>query len=213
MNVPLLFIVADTNSLSIIGLNSSKQLNLIKRILPISNSQKVNFLNEYKDCFDEISTLPKVHHITIDQNITPAVTPARKIPIAFLDKLKLELERMRRLDIIEPVNEPTKWVNHLIKVEKSNGKLQICLDPKHYKLPTAEEVFSDASSGYWQIKVDEESSKLLTFSTPFGRLQFKCLPYGIHSASEVFQKDIKGIIEGVRGQGIAKTISSYEDRP
>ena len=109
-NVPLLFIVADTNSLPIIGLNSSKQLNLIKRILSISNSQKRNFLNEYKDCFGEIGTLPKVHHITIDQNITPVVTPAREIPIVLLDKLKLELERMQRLDIIQPVNEPTEWV-------------------------------------------------------------------------------------------------------
>ena len=45
----------------------------------------------------------------------------------------------------------------------------------------------DASSGYSQIEVDEESSKLLTFLTPFGRLQFKRLPYGIHSASEAFQ--------------------------
>ena len=27
----------------------------------------------------------------------------------------------------------------------------------------------DASNGYWQIKVDEQSSRLLTFNTPFGR--------------------------------------------
>ena len=43
----------------------------------------------------------------------------------------------------------------------------------------------DGSSGYWQIKVDEESSKLLTFLTPFSRPEFKCLTYRIHSASEV----------------------------
>ena len=218
-NVPLLFIVANTNSPSIIGLKSSKQSNLIKRILSISNSQKQNFFNEYKDCFGEIGTLTKVHHITVDQNITPVVTPARKIPKALLDKLKLELQRMQRLDIIGPVNEPTEWVNPLIIVQKPNGKLRICLDPKHlnqaikrqhYKLPTAEELFSemhyakfftklDASSGYWQIKVDEELSELLTFSTPFDRLQFKRLPYWIHSASQVFQKDIEEIIEGCEG--------------
>ena len=93
-NVPILFIVADTNSLPVIGLNSSKQLNLIKRIFSISNSQKQDFLNEYKDCFGEIGTLHNVHHITIDQNITPVVTHAWKIPIALLDKLKLEFERM-----------------------------------------------------------------------------------------------------------------------
>ena len=91
---------------------------------------------------------------------------------------------------VVPVSEPNKWENPLIIVEKPNGKLQICLDPKHlnqaikhqhYQLPTAEEYFSemhnakfftklDASSGYWQIKVDKELSKLLTFLTPFGRL-------------------------------------------
>ena len=57
----------------------------------------------------------------------------------------------------------------------------------------------DASSGYWQIKVDEESSKLLTFSTPFSRLRFKRLPYEIHSASKFFQKDIEEITEGCEG--------------
>ena len=57
----------------------------------------------------------------------------------------------------------------------------------------------DASSGYCQIKVDEESSKLLTFPTPFGRLRFKRLPFGIHSASEVFQQDMEEIIEGCEG--------------
>ena len=107
-NVPLLFIVAETNSPPIIELNSSEQLNLINRILSIYNSQKRNFLNEYKDCFGEIGTLPNVHHITIDQNITPAVTPTRKFSIALLDKLKLELERMQRIDTSEPVNGPTE---------------------------------------------------------------------------------------------------------
>ena len=51
----------------------------------------------------------------------------------------------------------------------------------------------DASSGYWQIKLDEETSKLLTFLTRFGRLR---LPYEIHSASEFFQQDIAEVIEG-----------------
>ena len=113
---------------------------------------------------------------------------------------------MQRLDIVEPGNDPAEWVNPLIIVEKPNGKLRICLDSKfvnqaikcqHYKLPTAEELFSrryyanfftklDASSGYWQVQVDEELSKLLTFLTPFRKLRFKDLPYEIHSASEVF---------------------------
>ena len=47
-------------------------------------------------------------------------------------------------------------------------------------MPTAEEILAqitdakfftklDASNAFWQVKLDEESSKLLTFNTPFGR--------------------------------------------
>ena len=75
-NVPLLFIIAGTNSPPIIELNSSKQLNHIKRILSTSNSQKRNFLDEYKNCFGEISTILKVQHNNIDQTIIP-VTKTR----------------------------------------------------------------------------------------------------------------------------------------
>ena len=75
---------------------------------------------------------------------------------------------------------------------------------------TAEEIISemsgdqvftklDASNGYWQIKVDNESASLLTFGTPFGCYRFKRLPFGIHSASEVFQVEVANIIAGIEG--------------
>ena len=121
------------------------------------------------------------------------------------------------LDIIELIKKPTDWVNGLVIIEKPNGKLHICLNPqplnnaiKHecLHLPTAEEIFSqmsgacffsnlDASLGYWQIKVDEESSHLLVFGTPLGCYRFKRLPYGIHSANEVFQQEITSITSDV----------------
>ena len=82
------------------------------------------------------------------------------------------------LDWIEPVDEPTDWVNWLVMVEKPNGELKNCLDPRplneaikreHLHLPTAEKLFFqmsgvkyflklDVSSDYWQIKVDRENS-------------------------------------------------------
>ena len=48
-------------------------------------------------------------------------------------------------------------------------------------------------------KLDEESSKLLTFDSPFGRYQFLRMPYGIHSASDVCQQKIAHIIDGIDG--------------
>ena len=86
---------------------------------------------------------------------------------------------------IEPVQKPTNWINGIVVVEKQNGKLRVCVDPrplnktikpKHLHLPTAEDIFSqmsgesyfsklDSSSGRWQNKVDKQSSNLLAFDT------------------------------------------------
>ena len=57
----------------------------------------------------------------------------------------------------------------------------------------------DASTGHWQIKVDEESSHMLAFGTALGRYRFKRLPYGIHLVSEVFQREITSIASDVPG--------------
>ncbi|XP_046864316.1 uncharacterized protein K02A2.6-like [Xenia sp. Carnegie-2017] len=210
------FVVANTTSLPLIGLQTSIDLNLIKRVWTV-NAKTPNFIQEYKDVFGELGCLKGEHHISIDPNVTPVVHPPRKIPISLMERLKAELKRMCKLDVIEKVDEPTDWVSSMVVVEKDNGQLRICLDPKdlntaikrhHYPMPTVDEVLSklggatiftklDASSGYWQVKVDEASSKLLAFNTPFGRYCFKRLAFGIHSAVEVFQKKVAEIIDGI----------------
>ncbi len=59
-------------------------------------------------------------------------------------------------------------------------------------------VFStlDARSGFWQIKLDYESSLLTTFSTPFGRYRFLRMPFGVTSASEVIQRAMEELFAG-----------------
>ena len=185
----------------------------------ITQDNSPNFLAEFNDYFGDIGSLPKTHHISVKPEVTPTILPARGVSIALRDKLKSKLDRMIKLDVIQPVSVPTEWVNSLVTVEKPNGKLRVCLDLRDlkksikrqpYKLPTVEESFSemigaryfsklDASNGYCQIKIDSESSRLLTFAAPFGRFCFKRLPYGMLSASEIFQADISEIIEGLEG--------------
>ena len=55
----------------------------------------------------------------------------------------------------------------------------------------------DASFGFWQIKVDEESSHLLAFSTLLGHYHFKKLPYIIYAAN--FSSEKLPIISHVPG--------------
>ena len=94
----------------------------------------------------------------------------------------------------------------MLAVPKKNGKIRICLDPKdltkailqeNYPIPTIEDIASrlhgakvfsvlDAKNGFWHVKLDEESSYLTTFHTPFGRYRWCRMPFGVSSAPEVF---------------------------
>ena len=121
--------------------------------------------------------------------------------------------------MIVKVDEPTDWVNSITIVEKKNRSLRICLDPRdlnkalkreHYSCPTVDDVAAKlhgarvftvlyATSGYWQVKLDKNSSLLTTFNTPFGRYRFTRLPFGVNSAQDVLQKEIDLTYEGLPG--------------
>ena len=89
-----------------------------------------DIIQDYKDVFGELGCSKGDHHINIDPNATPVIHPPRKIPILLVKKLKAELERMCKLDGIEKIDELTDWVTLMVIVEKGNGQLRICLDPR-----------------------------------------------------------------------------------
>ena len=185
---PVEFFIVDTHSPSIIGLKTCERLDLLKRVYLV-NDVDPNLLEEF-------------------------------VPFSLQRKMKIELDRMENLNVIEKVTHPTDWVSNIVVVEKSNGKLRLCLDPRnlnkaikweHFQLPTVDDIMAkmpgakifsklDASSGYWHIRVDDESADLFTFNTPFGRYRFNHLPFGVWSASEIFGKSIfENIIQGLEG--------------
>ena len=93
----------------------------------------------------------------------------------------------------------------MIKLQKNINKT---LKRPHYPVVTVEELANrlsgvnsfmslDACSGYWQLPVDDESSKLLTFNTPSGRYRFTRLPFGISSAPEIYQREMEKLFEGI----------------
>ena len=55
--------------------------------------------------------------------------------------------------------------------------------------------------------LDEESSYLTTFNSPFGRYRFKRMPFGLRMSQDVFQTTIEQTFEGCEGVvGIADDI-------
>ena len=58
----------------------------------------------------------------------------------------------------------------------------------------------DMKDGFWQMKLDESSSRLCTVNSPFGWYSMKRLPFGLSSSPEAFQKrniELFGNISGV----------------
>ena len=57
----------------------------------------------------------------------------------------------------------------------------------------------DTASGFWQLKVDEESSCLCTFNTPIGPYRLTRLSFGVTCALEIFQRTMDRIVEDLDG--------------
>lgn len=216
--LPLQIHIVDTCAPPVLGLKACLDFKLIKLILSVSSTPGMSIMDEYADVFKGIGLFPGECTIHIDPSAVPVIHPPRRVPLALRDRLRDELKNMERQQIITKVTEPTEWVNSMVAAEKPRtGELRVCLDPKdlnkvikrpHYPLPTLEDITSklagacyfsvmDARSGYWAIKLTEESSKLTTFNTVFGRYRFLRLPFGLKSSQDEFQRKVDETYEGL----------------
>lgn len=95
--------------------------------------------------------------------------------------------------------------------------MRVCIDPsdinknlirRYHPLRTVEEIAGriknskfftllDCKKGFWQVKLSKRSQKLLTMATPWGRFSYTRLPFGLASASEVFQDIMSSLLEDV----------------
>ena len=201
------FEIVDQNVPNILGLKACTQMNLVQCVDTI-NKQAPNIFSEYSDVFNGLGCITDVvNHIEIDQNSNPVVHHPWRTPVTLRPKVQEELSHMESLNVIEKIDEPTEWVNSMVSIVKPNGKLRICIDPRdlnkivkrqYYPMRTVDEIITrmpnakifsvlDANSGFWQICLNDESAKLCTFNTSYGRYKFKRLPFGLSSSQDIFQ--------------------------
>ena len=211
----------------ILSKKSMLEMNLIK-ILDCDRDPRINvlktgkdpLLEEYADVFEGLGKLDGKYSIVTDKSMKPVVHPPRRLPVAMTEHVQRKLEEMTADDVIAKVDQPTDWVSSMLVVSKppseASGEMKIlimknvAIKQEHFPMPTVEEIatrlngaklFSvfDASNGFQQVELDEESSMLTTFNTPFGRYRWKRMPFGINSAPEVWQRRMREHIEGLKG--------------
>ena len=177
-----------------------------------------DIFKEYKDVFQGLGCLPGEYHLEMDPDAQPVKHTPRRIAIPLKAELKAHIKTLEKMEVLKKVTEPTEWISSQVIV-REGSKLRLCIDPKdlnkalkrsHYPMPTIEEILpelakakvfsvADAKNGFWQVKLDEASSYLTTFWTPFGRYRWLRMPFGIATAPEEYQRRQHEVLEGLPG--------------
>ena len=98
----------------------------------------------YADIFQGLGKFPgETYKLRLKPDAVPAKHRPRKVPVHLQEAFHEEVERLVKIDVLEPVTEPTEWVNSFVVVEKvidsSNAhspnhtikkSIRLCIDPK-----------------------------------------------------------------------------------
>lgn len=141
-------------------------------------------------------------------------------------KINDELDRMIRLDVVEPSSSP--WASPIVCVKKKNGNVRLCLDSRRlnevtvkesYPLPYISRILGrlhgtkylssiDLTDAFWQIPLDEESKIKTAFVVPSrGLYHFKRMPFGLCNAAQNLSK----LMDSVLGYDLEPKVFVYLD--
>ena len=85
-----------------------------------------------------------------------------------------------------------------------------CVKDRTYLLPTTDDIFAklangkyfwkiDLSSAYLHLALIAESKDKLTINTPKGLYQYEHLPFGVSTATSIFQYVMDQVLQGLNG--------------
>ena len=205
---------------NLMSYQTSTDLGLLHIVNSVSSSEaSTNIIKQYDDRFHDLGKMKgKAAKLYINKDVKPLAQKHRRVPFNLRDQVEAEIRKLEELDIIEKAEGPTPWVSPIVIIPKKTG-IRICVDMRaaneaidreRHPVPTIEDlivdlngstVFSkiDLNQGYHQLELDDDSRSITTFATHLGLYRYKRLSFGINSASEIFQKAVEEVLQGISG--------------
>ena len=141
----------------------------------------------------------------------------QKYPVNYRHRaeLKKQIDELLKAGLIRRSN--SQYGSPITCVPKPDGSTRFCLDSRgcnensesdSYPLPNARDLFHkfrgckvfsklDIRSGYWNMPVDEESTKYMAFHTPWGLFEWLRMTFGFKGAAPAFQRWIDSVFQGL----------------
>ena len=217
--------VIDHKAESLLSRETAKQLGVLKMgvsavrmVSPEDVSEKV--FKAYPEVFQGIGKLKhKQIKLSIDPDVKPVAQPYRRVPFGLREKLDKKLEELLEADIIESVNEPSEWVSPIVVSPKKNGEIRQCVDMRRANqailrerqpINTVDEIIHEMTGcvlftkldmkwGFHQLELDVDSRAITTFASHRGLYRYKRLMFGVSSAPEIYNHEVRKIISGIPG--------------
>ena len=127
------FAIIDEDYTPLLGSSAAQQMRLItvqqENILQVKDSYQEldteQIVATYPDVFQGLGCMERVLHLEVNESASSSIMPPRRVLLTQRKRLKEELARLERANVITREEEPTDWVSSLVVTEKPNGKLRV----------------------------------------------------------------------------------------
>ena len=162
---------------------------------------------EFPEVFSDLPGKARGGQFKID---TGEAAPRRSHPYRVPDRLKegvrAEVNKLVELGIVVPSTSP--WASPVVPVPKTDGTVRVCVDYRKlnevttsdpYYMATMDEILErvggskvisklDLAKGFYQVEVDPLSQEKTAFISPYGKFEFRRMPFGLKNAPAMFQR-------------------------
>ena len=191
------------------------------------------FLADHNDVFSlqegERGKTDLIHmHIDTGDAVPRKQSPQR-MPFSVRQEVAKQLKSMQKNNVIQPSCSP--WSSPVVMVWKKDGTHRFCVDyrslnsltkPDTFPLPRIDDLLDvlgkaryfstlDLASGFWQIRLDEDSKEKTAFVTPQGLYEFRVMPFGLINAPAVFQRLMQQVLIGMNPESGDDFVTAYID--